>query len=96
MFFVYVYSSSVTDKHDGNRQMKTLTLTTPRVFPSRLRAVWEALTTVAGLPISTRLRDERMKVMVAHLKRDAAVTGNIHLADVADRLDYLRKVAGGK
>ncbi|EJG5414247.1 hypothetical protein NAD41_000848 [Salmonella enterica] len=78
--------------------MKTLAATpvTPCVFASRLRAVWEAFTTLAGMPVSTRLRDERLKVMVAHLKRDAAVTANPHLADVADRLEYLRKMAGGK
>lgn len=76
--------------------MKTLTVATPCLFASRLRAVWESVTTLAGMPIATRMRDERMKVMVAHLKRDAAVTGNVHLADVADRLDYLRKIAGGK
>ncbi|EDY2030013.1 hypothetical protein GTB64_004455 [Salmonella enterica] len=80
--------------------MKTVNATpavsTPCVFSSRLRAVWEALTTLAGMPVATRMRDERMKVMVAHLKRDAAVTGNIHFADVADRLESLRKMAGGK
>ncbi|EAB4417313.1 hypothetical protein D7B12_17945 [Salmonella enterica] len=75
--------------------MKAITAT-PCIFSSRLRAVWEALTTFAGMPVSTHMRDERMKVMVAHLKRDAAVTGNPHLADVAERLDYLRKIAGGK
>ncbi|EIP9221072.1 hypothetical protein LT875_002519 [Salmonella enterica] len=76
--------------------MKALAVSTPCVFASRLRAVWEALTTLAGMPVSTKMRDERMKVMVAHLKRDAAVTGNCHLADVADRLEHLRKIAGGK
>ena len=76
--------------------MKTLTVSTPCVFTSRLRAIWEALTTFAGMPVGTKMRNERMKVMVAHLKRDAAVTGNIHLAEVADRLEQLRKMAGGK
>ncbi|EOH1034872.1 hypothetical protein ACLMYS_003846 [Salmonella enterica] len=76
--------------------MKTLTATAPRIFTSRLRAVWEALTTLAGMPIATDMRDERLKVMVAHLKRDAAVTGNIHLADVADRLERIRKIAGSR
>ncbi|ENE5752120.1 hypothetical protein ABNO07_003598 [Salmonella enterica subsp. enterica serovar Bareilly] len=78
--------------------MKTLTLqhSTPRIFVSRVRAVWEALTCVAGLPIATKMRDERLKVMVAHLKRDAAVTGNIHLADVAERLENIRKLSGRK
>lgn len=76
--------------------MKTLAVSTPCVFTSRLRAVWEALTTFAGMPVGTNMRNERLKIMVAHLKRDAAVTGNPHLADVAERLEYLRKVAGGK
>lgn len=66
------------------------------IFTSRLRAVWESLTTLAGMPIATDMRDERLKVMVAHLKRDAAVTGNIHLSDVAERLECIRKIAGGK
>ncbi|EAM6792340.1 hypothetical protein E0G74_01100 [Salmonella enterica] len=69
---------------------------TQHIFTSRLRAVWEALTTLAGMPVGTRMRNERLKVMVAHLKRDAAVTGNPHLADVADRLECLRKIGGGK
>ena len=71
--------------------MKTLTHPTVCIFASRLAAVWEALTTVAGLPVATHMRDERLKVIVAHLKRDAAVTGNAHLADVAERLESLRK-----
>ncbi|EBJ6658272.1 hypothetical protein D0Q53_20365 [Salmonella enterica] len=75
--------------------MKTLALQqSPRLFTSRIRAVWEALTTLASMPVATQMRDERLKVMVAHLKRDAAVTGNIHLADVADRLEQIRKVTG--
>ncbi|EKK5568012.1 hypothetical protein PN823_004432 [Enterobacter hormaechei] len=76
--------------------MKTLTASAPCVFTSRLRAVWEALTTLAGMPVATRMRDERLRVIVSHLKRDAAVTGNIHLADVAERLEQLRKMTGGK
>ena len=71
--------------------MKAITSSTTCIFTSRLAAVWEALTTVAGLPVATHMRNERMKVIVAHLKRDAAVTGNHHLADVADRLESLRK-----
>lgn len=77
--------------------MKTAAINAPtRIFASRLLAVWEALTTLAGLPVATHLRDERMKVMVSHLKRDAAVTGNPHLADVAERLEALRKIGGVK
>ncbi|EMD0638837.1 hypothetical protein VPZ60_004253 [Salmonella enterica] len=67
---------------------------TPCVFTSRLAAVWEALTTLAAMPVATRMRNERLKVIVNHLKRDAAVTGNPHLSDIAERLERIR-VGGG-
>lgn len=77
--------------------MKTLAMNSaPRIFTSRLAAVWEALTGVAGLPIATRMRDERMKVIVNHLKRDAHVTGNIHLFDLAEQLEKMRRNGGIK
>lgn len=77
--------------------MKTLAMNSaPRIFTSRLAAVWEALTGIAGLPISTHMRNERMKVIVNHLKRDAAVTGNIHLFDIAEQLEIMRRNGGIK
>ncbi|EHQ9605887.1 hypothetical protein KS527_004652 [Salmonella enterica] len=77
--------------------MKTVTLnSTTRIFTSRLAAVWEAVTGIMGLPISTHMRDERMKVIVNHLKRDAAVTGNIHLFDIAEQLEKMRRNGGIK
>lgn len=74
--------------------MKTLSIhaSKPCIFSSRVRAIWEAMTTLAGIPVATDMRDERLKAIVSHLKRDAAVTGNVHLADVADRLEKIRKV----
>ncbi|ELK5289369.1 hypothetical protein Q6670_004036 [Salmonella enterica] len=78
--------------------MKTVTNTanTPCVFTSRLAAVWEALTTLAAMPTATRMRNERLKVIVNHLKRDAAVTGNPHLSAVAEQLEVIRRAGGGK
>ena len=79
--------------------MKAATASTtsaPRVFTSRIAAVWEALTTLAAMPVGTRMRNERLKVIVNHLKRDAAVTGNPHLFDVAEQLEVIRKAGGGK
>ena len=78
--------------------MKTVTTTinTPCIFTSRLAAVWEALTTLAAMPTATRLRNERLKVIVNHLKRDAAVTGNPHLFDIAEQLETLRRHGGEK
>lgn len=76
--------------------MTTAISTTPRIFTSRIRAVWEAVTTLAAMPVATRMRNERLKVIVGHLKRDAAVTGNVHLADVAEQLERIRRIGGGQ
>ncbi|MDQ0627580.1 hypothetical protein QFZ44_000156, partial [Pantoea agglomerans] len=50
---------------------------------------------LASLPVTTHMRNERLKVIVGHLKRDAAV-GNPHLAYVAERLERIRKSDEGK